>query len=84
MEAKDEWKKAGLGENRTMQVYLASPASAGGVVDLRYNPMPPFWVLGVSLLSLVAVALVGVLGTKSPRDRRPKGRTKVGGLKPET
>ena len=70
MEAKDEWKKVGLGENRTMQVYLASPASAKGAVDLRYNPMPPLWVLGVSLLSLVAVALVGVLGTKRPRDRR--------------
>ena len=55
-------EKVGLGENRTMQVYLASPASVKGAVDLRYNPMPPIWVLGVSVLSLVAVALVGVLG----------------------
>ena len=58
----DPWRKVGLGENRTMQIEFTNPASAKGKVDLRYNPTPPLWVLGVSLSSLLAVALVGALG----------------------
>lgn len=61
----DSWRKVGLGENRTMKIEFANPSSTRGTVDLRYNPTPPLWVLGVSLLSLLAVALVGFLGRRT-------------------
>jgi hypothetical protein len=61
----DPWTKVGLGENRTMKIDFANPSSTRGTVDLRYNPTPPLWVLGVSLSSLLAVALVGFLGRRT-------------------
>ena len=61
----DEWKKVLLGDNRTMRVELAEAAPAEREVFFRYSAVPPFWVLCASLLSLVAVVLIGTVGRKS-------------------
>jgi hypothetical protein len=61
----DPWRKVGLGENRTLKIEFAQPSSKRETIDLRYNPTPPLWVLGVSFFSLMSVALIGLLSRES-------------------
>lgn len=65
IDANDPWRKVGLGENRTLKIEFAQPSSQRETIDLRYNPTPPLWVLGVSFFSLMSVALIGLLSRES-------------------
>lgn len=63
-DSNDEWRKVGLGENRTMQIEFTAPSSGHDEVFFRYNATPPTWVVLLSLSSLVVVGLIGVLAPK--------------------
>ena len=58
----DEWQKVGLGDNRTMRIEFAEAMPVTREVFFRYSAAPPFWVMCLSLLSLVVVALIGAAG----------------------
>lgn len=66
-----EWQETIIGDNRSLGLNLPQPLVDETVVEFRYRPTPPSYVLGISLFCLLISIVIGLFGVpRQPRSLR--------------
>ena len=59
-----EWKPVGKSDIRSVEVAFEQPLSADNVIQFRYLPSAPKWVMVITLLSMLGIVVVAFPGSR--------------------